>query len=631
MSVFAAIQSAVVKSLEDLYQVKISSSDFQINQTKPEFEGDYTVVLFSLLKALRKSPDALGKELGDHLIKSHSTLFSSYNVIKGFLNLSISDQYWSGILNANYKNEDYGKIAGGKGCIMVEYSSPNTNKPLHLGHLRNNFLGWSIAEILKANGYEIVKTCIVNDRGVHICKSMLAWQKFGNGSTPESTGIKGDHLVGDFYVMFETELRKQAEPLYQKLLKGDISEISGDDKVKSTLLVSKLNSGELNSEKKAELESEIREIARYHTPIMQEVREMLLKWEQHDPATIELWKKMNGWVYEGFDATYKRIGVEFDKTYYESNTYLLGKKYVEEGLGKGIFFKKSDGSVWIDLTADGLDEKLLLRKDGTSVYITQDLGLAKLKYDDYHPEQSIYVIGDEQNYHMRVLKLIAEKLGLPHADGIYHLSYGMVELPSGKMKSREGTSVDADDLVEEMILEAKNKTAEQGKIEGFTKDELQNLYDVIGLGGLKFFLLKVDPRKKMVFNPAESIDLHGFTATFIQYAYARIKSILRKETPSNDFKLDAEETLLPLEKELIILLEQYGSIIEQAGKDHDPSVIANYVFHLAQTFNSFYSKHSVSQAETHHKKELRLMICQLTSSVIKSSMALLGIKVPDRM
>ncbi len=534
MSVLAAIQSIVAKGLEELYHQQIPAGDFQVNQTKPEFEGDYTVVLFSLLKPLKKSPETLGKELGEYLLEYSGSLVSGYNVIKGFLNLTIQERYWHNVLSEYFDDPAYGRKPTVAETIMVEYSSPNTNKPLHLGHLRNNFLGWSTAEILKANGYNVIRTCVVNDRGIHICKSMLAWMKFGNGATPQSSGIKGDHLVGDYYVMFENELKKQAEPILQELLKGQNSLLTGEERIKADQLWKKLQELPASGEKGQELKSELMELARYSTPLMQEVREMLLKWEEHDPATIELWKKMNGWVYEGFDVTYKRIGVDFDKIYYESETYLLGKKYVEEGLKKGIFFRKEDGSVWVDLSSDGLDEKLLLRKDGTSVYITQDLGLIKLKYDDFHPDQSIYVIGDEQNYHMKALKLIAMKLDLAKAAGIYHLGYGMVELPGGKMKSREGTVVDADDLVDEMIMEARKKSAEQGKIEGFTEDELNQLYEVIGLGGLKFFLLKVDPKKRMVFNPEESIDLHGFTATFIQYAYARIRSILRKEYPVNE-------------------------------------------------------------------------------------------------
>jgi arginyl-tRNA synthetase len=475
---------------------------------------------------------------------------------------------------------------------MVEYSSPNTNKPLHLGHLRNNFLGWSIAEILKASGYETVKTCIVNDRGIHICKSMIAWQLFANGATPESAGMKGDHFVGEYYVKFNDEYKRQAEEL---IAKG-------------------------NSKEAAEKEA----------PIMMATQQMLLDWEAGNPDVIDLWKKMNSWVYKGFDVTYKRIGSDFQKIYYESDTYLLGKKFVEDGLKTGVFFKKEDGSVWIDLTEEGLDEKLVLRKDGTSVYITQDLGLAQDKYDDLHYDQSIYVVGDEQNYHFKVLKLILQKLRKPYADGVYHLSYGMVELPSGRMKSREGTVVDADELIDEMVTVAKTKTEELGKVKDFTAEELKELYDVIGLGALKFFLLRVDPKKRMIFNPEESIDFHGFTGPFVQYTHARIKSILRKQEGTGN-KEQGTSGLLKLEKELIIKLEQYATIINQAAEEHNPSVLAIYAFEVAKTFNSFYTEHSVLSAESKEKKQLRLRLCQMTSNIIASAMQLLGIKAPERM
>jgi arginyl-tRNA synthetase len=474
---------------------------------------------------------------------------------------------------------------------MVEYSSPNTNKPLHLGHLRNNFLGWSIAEILKANGAEVAKTCIVNDRGIHICKSMIAWQLFSNGETPESRGIKGDHFVGDYYVKYNDEYKRQVDELIMKGMSKD------------------------EAEKEA--------------PILKAAQQMLFDWEAGKPDVIELWKKMNSWVYDGFDITYKRIGSDFDKIYYESNTYLLGKNIVNEGLNKGIFFKKDDGSVWIDLTADGLDEKLVMRKDGTSVYITQDIGLAEQKHNEYNPSESIYVVGDEQNYHFKVLKLIAEKLKLPGAEGIFHLSYGMVELPTGRMKSREGTVVDADDIVEEMVSIAGKHTEELGKVKDFTKDELKELYDTLGLGALKFFLLRVDPKKKMVFNPEESIDFHGFTGPFVQYTHARIKSILRKEKAASH-ELRAA-SLLPLEKALIVKIEQYSTIVEQTATEHNPSVIAIYAFELAKAFNTFYTEHSVVNAESEEKKQLRLKLSEMTANVISSAMGLLGIKVPERM
>ncbi len=601
MAIQQQIQQAAIKSLEQLYGKTFTAKDFQINKTKPEFEGDYTVVLFSLLKPLSKSPDALGNELGKHMVESDPTLFTSYNIIKGFLNLTVADTYWLNILLSNYNNASFGKGNPKHQKVMVEYSSPNTNKPLHLGHLRNNFLGWSTAAIINANGYDTVKTCIVNDRGIHICKSMIAWQLFGNGATPQSTNTKGDHFVGDYYVKFNDEYKSQVEQL--------ISE--GVDKA--------------TAEKEA--------------PIMKATQQMLLDWEAGKPEVMQLWKEMNSWVYAGFDTTYKRIGSDFDKIYYESNTYLLGKKTVQEGLEKNVFVQKEDGSVWIDLTADGLDEKIVQRKDGTSVYITQDIGLAQQKYDEYKIDQSIYVIGDEQNYHMKVLQLICKKLGLPYADSIHHLSYGMVELPTGKMKSREGTVVDADDLLDEMERVAQQKTEELGKVKDFTADELKDLYKTIGLGALKFYLLRVDPKKKMIFNPEESIDFHGYTGPFIQYTYARIRSILRKglsDAPNNLSDTNSPLTihhslLLKLEKELLIDLENFPTVIEQSGNEHDPSHLANYVYNIAKTFNSFYTEHSVMNAETEEKKQLRLLICELTANVIASGMLLLGINVPERM
>lgn len=627
MAVTSVIQEKVIEALGSLYGGNFEAGSFQLNQTKPEFEGDYTVVLFSLVKQLKKSPDGLGNELGQHLVANNPHLFTAFNVIKGFLNLTIADGYWVTLLQQNYNNPNFGKAANSGKKVMVEYSSPNTNKPLHLGHLRNNFLGWSIAEILKANGNTVTKTCIVNDRGVHICKSMLAWQKFGNGATPVSTGVKGDHLVGDYYVQFENELKQQTAPLLEQVLAGNFTGFEGEALTKLQLFVQRINNGDA---KAAELKDEVKELVRNNTPIMQEVRTMLLKWEEGDAATLALWKQMNEWVYAGFNETYQRIGSDFDKTYYESNTYLLGKKTVQWGLDKGVFFKKEDGSVWIDLTADGLDEKLVQRKDGTSVYITQDIGLAQDKYNEYKMDQSIYVIGDEQNYHMKVLKLICEKLGLPNADGIYHLSYGMVELPTGRMKSREGTVVDADDLVDEMEKISAQHTEELGKVKDFTPEELKQLYHTLGMGALKFYLLRVEPKKKMVFNPEESIDFHGFTGPFIQYTHARIKSILRKEA-STAFTNATQDALLKLEKELLVQLEQYSAILQQAAAENNPSVIASYTFHLAKAYNSFYTEHSVGNAETPAKKELRLQLCQLTAAVIASAMGLLGIQVPERM
>ncbi|MEO6316562.1 MAG: arginine--tRNA ligase [Chitinophagaceae bacterium] len=590
MSIATILRDAVTKSLVSLYQQAFTDADYQVNQTKPEFEGDYTIVLFSLVKKLKKSPDALGNELGTALVAQYPQLFSAYNIIKGFLNLSIAQVYWLEVLQQHYADAGYGRQPVKGKRIMIEYSSPNTNKPLHLGHLRNNFLGWSAASILTAAGYEVIKTCIANDRGIHICKSMVAWQLFANGATPESTGTKGDHFVGDYYVLFGTVLKKQVADMVAQ----------GVDK----------------------------EAAEKQAPVMQLAQQMLVDWEAGVPAVIDLWKKMNAWVYAGFDVTYKRIGSDFDKTYYESDTYLLGKDLVELGLTKGVFFKKDDGSVWIDLTTDGLDEKIVRRKDGTAVYMTQDIGLAVRKYEEYKCNESIYVVGNEQDYHFKVLKLICQKLQLPAADGIFHLSYGMVELPSGRMKTREGTVVDADDMIDEMVNVSRQKTEELGKVKDFTADELTELYDTIGLGALKFFLLRVDPKKKMLFNPDESIDFHGFTGPFIQYTHARIKSILRKEL-MDDTVLESD--LLPLEKDLLVTLEQYIGTIEQAAAEYNPSLLANYAYAVAKTFNSFYSVHSVANAESAEKKQLRLRLCQMTANIIASAMGLLGIKVPDRM
>ena len=590
MDITHQIRKATHQVLQDSYQYSTDVKDIQVNETKPEFEGDYTVVLFSFSKPLKKSPEALGNEMGQILLREYPHLFAGFNVIKGFLNVSVTDTYWQQFVKQQFANPLFGQKEPNGQKVMVEYSSPNTNKPLHMGHLRNNFLGWSVAEIYKANGYEIVKTCIANDRGIHICKSMIAWLQFANGATPASTGAKGDHFVGDYYVLFGNVYKQQVEELIQNGL----------------------------SKEEAEKEA----------PIMKGAQQMLVDWEAGKPEVMELWKRMNSWVYAGFDETYKRIGSDFDKIYYESNTYLLGKQLVESGLEKGVFFKKEDGSVWIDLTADGLDEKIVQRKDGTAVYITQDIGLAVNKYEEYKADRSIYVVGDEQNYHFKVLKLICQKLGLPSADGIYHLSYGMVELPSGRMKTREGTVVDADDLLDEMILEAERKTKEQGKTEGFTPDELKDLYNIIGIGGLKFFLLRVDPKKRMVFNPSESIELHGYTATFIQYTYARIRSILRKEMAQGTLQ---HEPLLPLERDLTIVLEKYNSVLEQAAAEMSPSVIAAYAFELAGMFNSFYTEHKVIQAESPEKKELRLQLVQLTATVLQSAMRLLGIRMPEKM
>jgi arginyl-tRNA synthetase len=611
MAIVPVIQQAVSEQLNKLYQVEVNPSSITINETKPEFEGDYTVVLFALLKTLKKKPEELGNELGQALVADNSSLFSAFNVIKGFLNLAISDSFWLNFLKENYNDLAYGRQPRNGKRVMVEYSSPNTNKPLHLGHLRNNFLGWSVAEIYKANGYEVIKTCIANDRGIHICKSMIAWQLFGNGATPENTGIKGDHLVGDYYVLFGTELKKQMAPIREKKLAELLA--AGKTQEEAAKIMDDANF-------KQELEKE--------APIMKAAQQMLVDWEAGKPDVVELWRTMNSWVYKGFDETYKRIGSDFDKVYYESETYLLGKDLVEEGLRKRVFFLKDDGSAWVDLTAEGLDQKIVRRRDGTAVYITQDIGLAEVKQNEFNCDLSVYVVGDEQNYHFKVLKLICQKLGLAGADGIFHLSYGMVELPTGRMKTREGTVVDADDILDEMMKEAERKTVELGKTEGLTEEEKKELYELIGTGGLKFFLVRVDPKKRMIFNPEESIDLHGFTATAVQYAHARMKSMLRKQSPTGG-EIGAD--LLPLEKEMILTIEKYNELLQQACTEMNPSVIANYVYLIAKTFNSFYDKHSVLNAESPVKMELRLQITQMTANVIKSGMALLGIRVPDRM
>ena len=589
MNLITNIKQSTANCINTLYNVSITPEQVLVNATKPEFEGDYTIVLFAFVKQLGKSPDALGQALGSAIKAAMPEIVIDFNIVKGFLNLSISNSYWLEFVKSLNADNLLPSIANPK-KIMVEYSSPNTNKPLHLGHLRNNFLGWSIAEILKLQGNDVVKTCIVNDRGIHICKSMIAWQLFANGATPADTKQKGDHFVGDYYVKYNDAYKAEVEALVAKGMSKE------------------------DAEKEA--------------PIQKAAQEMLLKWEQGDAATIDLWKRMNSWVYEGFDTTYKKIGSDFLKTYYESNTYLLGKELVEKGLEKKVFYQKEDSSVWIDLTADGLDEKIVRRKDGTSVYITQDIGLAEVKQKEFNTDASIYVVGDEQNYHFKVLKLICQKLQLPAADGIYHLSYGMVELPTGKMKSREGTVVDADDLVEEMIQISKEKTESLGKVSDFTPEQLTTLYNTIGLGALKFFLLRVDPKKKMIFNPEESIDFHGFTGPFIQYTHARIKSILRKT--GTNVTIQTNE-LLPLEKALIITLSNFPDTINEAAENLDPSKVAIYAFELAKLFNSFYAEHSINNAETEDKKHLRIQLAILTAATLSKAMRALGIDVPEQM
>jgi arginyl-tRNA synthetase len=584
------IVECTLKAVKELYQTDIAPADVSLQETRKEFEGQVTIVTFPFTKFSRKSPEQTGAEIGEYL-KNNLKEVSTFNVIKGFLNISIADAYWIDQLYTSIATDDFAVAKPNGKKVMVEYSSPNTNKPLHLGHVRNNLLGFAVAEILSAAGYEVIKTNLVNDRGIHICKSMLAWQLYGNGETPESTGEKGDHLVGKYYVIFDKEYKKEIE-----FLKS---------------------------------EGQTEEEAKKHAPLIKQAQEMLLKWEAGNEEVINLWKTMNTWVYDGFGKTYKALGVEFDKFYYESNTYLLGKDTVDEGLASGVFFKKEDGSVWIDLTGDGLDEKLVLRGDGTSVYITQDMGTAQLKYDDYHMDESIYVVGNEQDYHFKVLFLILQKLGKSWARGLYHLSYGMVDLPSGKMKSREGTVVDADDLIAEMESTAKEVTEALGKINDFGYEEKQHLYHTIGMGALKYFLLKVDPKKRLLFDPNESVDFQGHTGPFIQYTHARIRSVLNRATITG---VDTEPTELATEeRDLIVTLTQFPDTIQAAASGHNPGIIANYVYELAKAYNKFYHEHSILQAEDELVKQFRLQLSAGAAKVIKRSMALLGIEVPERM
>ena len=590
INIEAFISSIVARTTEELYG---TSDNIQIQKTRKEFEGDYTVVVFPLLKASRKSPEATATELGEKIVATTPEI-KSFNVIKGFLNLVIDSSFWSARFKEIAEAKDYGMAAPSGRTIMIEYSSPNTNKPLHLGHIRNNLLGYSVATILKANGHNVIKVNLVNDRGIHICKSMLAWQLYGGGETPESSGMKGDHLVGKYYVEFDKHYKAEIK----ELVAGGMSE----DEAK----------------KKA--------------PIMLAAQEMLRKWEAKDPEVYSLWETMNGWVYEGFDVTYKAMGVDFDKVYYESQTYLLGKSLVEDGLKKGVFFRKEDNSVWIDLEADGLDQKLLLRGDGTSVYMTQDLGTALSRFEENKLDDMIYVVGNEQNYHFQVLKLVLKKLGYEWSDNIFHLSYGMVELPEGKMKSREGTVVDADDLIADMIGTAREMSEELGKLDGATEEEASAICEMVGLGALKYFILKVDPKKTMLFDPRESIDFNGNTGPFIQYTHARICSILRKAAEagiSTEGYTNAE--LLPEEIELIKLLSEFPAVVRTAGEQFAPSVIAAYAYDLAKQFNGYYHDHSILKEENTITRALRLMLASTVASVIRRAMSLLGISVPERM
>ena len=595
MNIEENISKAVVDAIKSLYGIEVAENGIQLQKTKSDFEGDITLVVFPFTKTARKQPEVIGNEIGQWLTEN-TDIVDKYNVIKGFLNLSISKDNWISTLNNIYNDKKYGtkEETPESPLMMIEYSSPNTNKPLHLGHVRNNLLGYSISQIQKANGWKVVKTNIVNDRGIHICKSMLAWLKYGNGETPASTGMKGDHLIGKYYVEFDKHYKAELKELQAKGMSEDE--------------------------------------AKANSSLMKEAQAMLLKWEQNDPEIRSLWQMMNEWVYAGFDETYKRLGVDFDKIYYESNTYLEGKEKVEEGLNKGIFYRREDGSVWADLTSDGLDEKLLLRSDGTSVYMTQDIGTAKLRYQDYPIDKMVYVVGNEQNYHFQVLSLLLDKLGFKWGKELVHFSYGMVELPNGKMKSREGTVVDADDLMDGMIEEAAQTSAALGKLENCTKEEIDNINRMVGLGALKYFILKVDPRKNMTFNPEESIDFNGNTGPFIQYTCARIKSILRKASEQGiDIKEVKGITLQEKEVSLIQNLTSYPSIVEQAGKDFSPALIANYVYDLVKEYNQFYQTSPILKEENAETMNMRLMLSACTVKVIESGMSLLGIEMPEKM
>ncbi|MEI6523871.1 MAG: arginine--tRNA ligase [Bacteroidota bacterium] len=594
MTIQKLLEEQVAKSINNLFNSSFKNTDIQLQITNKEFVGEYTLVVFPYLKLSGKSPEITAQIIGNHL-KTNSGFLENYNVIKGFLNLELKNEIFINFLELNYSNTDWGYSSNSElnNKVLVEYSSPNTNKPLHLGHVRNNLLGFSVAQILKAAGKEVNKVNIVNDRGVHICKSMLAYQLFGNSETPESSGLKGDHLVGKYYVAYDKEYKKQIQ---EQLLKGVNQE---------------------TAEKEA--------------PILLQVQQMLRDWESGNPEVLALWKKMNSWVYDGFDKTYKTLGVDFDKIYYESQTYLLGKEIVEEGLKKKVFYKKEDGSVWIDLTSEGLDHKVVQRADGTSVYITQDIGTAVLRHRDFNFDELVYVVGNEQDYHFKVLFKILEKLGYAWAKKCYHLSYGMVELPDGKMKSREGTVVDADELIDEMLQTAKQTTIDLGKTADFTEDEANKLYNTIALGALKYFILKVDPKKKMMFNPKESIDFHGNTGPFIQYTYARIQSIFRKHKNSINFNTDLNIELNLKEKELLNLLSRFPDLVKESAKLYSPSEIANYVFDLCREFNQFYHEYPILKEEIEEKKYFRLKLINLIGVTIKNSFKLLGISVPEKM
>lgn len=605
MTIEQQIINAAQAAVKELYGQEVAEKMVQLQKTKKEFEGNLTLVVFPFLKISRKKPDETAREIGEY-IKQNCEAIADFNAVGGFLNLVIDKKAWLALLNEMNQNEKFGEkpVTKASPLVMIEYSSPNTNKPLHLGHVRNNLLGWSLAQIMEANGNRVVKTNIVNDRGIHICKSMLAWQKFGNGETPETSGKKGDHLIGDYYVAFDKHYRAEVAELKAKYVADGMDEEQ--------------------AEKKAKEES----------PLIKEAHEMLVKWEQNDPEVRALWKKMNDWVYAGFDETYKALGVGFDKIYYESNTYLVGKKKVEEGLAKGLFFRKDDNSVWADLTNEGLDQKLLLRSDGTSVYMTQDIGTAEMRFNDFPIDKMIYVVGNEQNYHFQVLSILLDRLGFKWGKELVHFSYGMVELPNGKMKSREGTVVDADDLIAAMVADAKQTSEELGKFKDMSEEERNEIARIVGLGALKYFILKVDARKNMLFNPEESIDFNGNTGPFIQYTYARIRSILRKAQAEGINIPTTLEGTMPLnekEIELIQKLNEFGAAVEQAGKDYSPSGIANYCYELTKAFNQFYHDYSILGADTEEEKVVRLVLAQNVGKTLKNGMALLGIEVPERM
>ena len=606
MKIEDQIIAAALAAVKELYGTEIPAQMIQLQKTKANFEGNLTLVTFPLLKTSRKSPETTAQEIGEYL-KANCKAIADFNVVKGFLNLVIAPAAWIGLLNDIHANEKFGEqqVTADSPLAMVEYSSPNTNKPLHLGHVRNNLLGWSLSKIMEANGYKVVKTNIVNDRGIHICKSMLAWQKWGNGITPEQAGKKGDHLIGDFYVLFDKHYRAEVAELTAKFREEGLN----DEAAKA----------------KAEQES----------PLMKEAHEMLVKWEANDPEVRALWEKMNSWVYAGFDETYKALGVGFDKIYYESNTYLEGKKKVEEGLAKGLFVRKDDNSVWADLTNEGLDQKILLRSDGTSVYMTQDIGTAEMRFKDYPIDKMIYVVGNEQNYHFQVLSILLDRLGFKWGKDLVHFSYGMVELPNGKMKSREGTVVDADDLIASMIQNARALSEDKvNKLEDITEAEKNEIARIVGLGALKYFILKVDARKNMLFNPEESIDFNGNTGPFIQYTYARIRSILRKAAAQGIAIPTAVADNAPLNEKEIALIQKmndFGAAVAQAGVDYSPSGIANYCYELTKEFNQFYHDYSILNADTEDEKTTRLVLAQNVAKVIKNGMELLGIEVPERM